>query len=171
MGIPRSLIRLKNSFQADASFSDIVDYFKVWAIQGTCHPVSYLKATCRATSVQRILSRQNDGLAYYCNPGKSSLEMFSRSLRAPSLFTNPEALNVASSKIEKAYKEILNHMPWQIGSSPKGFYGGWLPMLCILAGPCIMTRETSSHFVPILGSWVFLIMTPTVADRYILPFL
>ena len=30
----------KNSFQAYASFSDIVDYFKVWAIQGTRHPVS-----------------------------------------------------------------------------------------------------------------------------------
>lgn len=158
----------KNSFQADASFSDIVDYFKVWAIQGTRHPVSYLKATC-CTSVQGFSPAKTMGWHTTCNPGKSALEMFSEASDAITIH-KPEALNVASSKIEKAYKKILNHMPVANWIFSQGFYGGWLPMLCILMA-LYNDKRNLIPFVPILGSWVFLIMTPTVADRYILPFL
>lgn len=158
----------KNSFQADASFSDIVDYFKVWAIQGTRHPVSYLKATC-CTNVQGFSPAKTMGWHTTCNPGKSALEMFSEASDAITIH-KPEALNVASSKIEKAYKKILNHMPVANWIFSQGFYGGWLPMLCILMA-LYNDKRNLIPFVPILGSWVFLIMTPTVADRYILPFL
>lgn len=104
-----------------------------------------------------------------CNPGKSALEMFSEASDAITIH-KPEALNVASSKIEKAYKKILNHMPVANWIFSQGFYGGWLPMLCILMA-LYNDKRNLIPFVPILGSWVFLIMTPTVADRYILPFL
>ncbi|WP_101722933.1 DUF6020 family protein [Eggerthella timonensis] len=157
----------KNSFRSDASLSDMVCYFKAWAVQGARHPNSYFEATCR-TSIQGLSPVAVIGWHTTCNPGKSALEMFSDASDKLT-FHKPDMLNSASSKIERVYKKLLGSVPILNWVFTQGFYGGWLPLICI----ALALYRGKGHvlpFMPLLGSWVFLIMTPTVADRYVLPF-
>lgn len=157
----------KNSFRADATSLEIARYFEVWAVQGIRHPLSYLTATCR-TSIRAFAPVDIMGWHTTCNPSKSALEMFGDASDSIT-FHKPERLNAVSSSIESIYRRSLESLPIINWPFTQGFYGGWLPALCILLA-WYNGKKHILPFIPMLGSWVFLIMTPTVADRYLLPF-
>lgn len=162
---------VKKHFKLDASTGDIVRFFGAWASIGVRHPVEYAKSSLRIASAllapalpftygstletYNAENVQNWLIAKIDNPDFKTT------------FFKPKYLQSAEEGIAGVWRDIAKTPLLGIFFS-RGFYGGWLPFIClILVG--FFRRRNMLFFIPIVMSMLVAFVCPAVSPRYVLP--
>ncbi len=167
---------VKEHYREAATTQDLVAFVGAWASIGVKNPVIYGKSVLHCV-YRMLVPSSMGGPSNYAIPGKQFDKYYHRanntqeyiesnseyhlSLERPDVLI---ALDLQLREIQKAVSEL----PIISLLSTLGFYGGMLPLTCLLL-VLYHRRRLVWAYAPVLLSVFFLLLSPTAATRYILP--
>ena len=167
---------VKKHYRNGAATEDLIAFVGAWATIGMKNPVLYGKTSLHC--VYRMLVPSSMGGAQnYQIPGKQFDERYHRANDTQQYIEEnseyhlslkrPAALIAADSQLRQV-QETISELPIISLISTLGFYGGMLPLSCLLL-VLYHRRRLAWAYAPVLLSVFFLLLSPTAATRYILP--
>lgn len=159
---------IKATFKSSATASDISHYLSVWVSQGTRHPITYLEATSNVCAGFFIPSTP---ILYYGYTFRDDHQALFREKYGEGLSVEkPAALEAFGTQVKNDYYETLDKSPLLSFFFSDALWASWVPLVCMVIA---LARRKSSAvvFVPPSVLILFLVITPTILSRYMLPLL
>lgn len=161
----------KNSVRVSATSVDYLRFVGAWATIGLRHPLLYAKSLfsissgllCPGVSVKYNNTPEQEQAwvdTFYKNDPTGEIDLH---------FDKPDALEGASEAVFTFYQKLSNMPPLSIPFG-RGFYGGWLPIICITLATAASRRYLVAY-APIILSVMFVVVSPVASSRYVIPLL
>ncbi len=167
---------VKEHYRVDATTQDIVAFVGAWASIGVKNPVIYGKTMVNC-AYRMLVPSSLGGSSNYRIPGKQFDKYYHRANDTQEYIESngeyhlsikrPEKLIEADAELRQIQGTVTG-LPVISLISTLGFYGGMLPLTCLLL-VLYHRRRLVWAYAPVLLSVFFLLLSPTAATRYILP--
>ena len=163
---------VKNSARKDATTSDYLNFIPAYFTIGARHIPAY---TSSIFNVVGTLVTPGRTFTYFNTPEQTD-EWKSQFIKADTkgelhlTFNKPEPIASASDAFNTLWRKGIPKLgPFQIPFNV-GFYGGWIPMICIVI--CLFkNRKWAISLVPIIIAFGIIVIGPASSVRYALPML
>lgn len=159
---------VKNTFKQDSSSQDVVNFIWTWFKIGLRHPIEYGKSSLRIASGllgPSLPMNYYASVTNYETDAVKNSELGNTGFQGD--FSKPSSLAAADSDALSAWKQLAS-IPLLGVFLSRGFYGGWLPLICaLLVG--LYRKRYLVCFIPIALSVLVSFICPVADARYILP--
>ncbi|MBQ9069520.1 MAG: hypothetical protein IJ131_10800 [Eggerthellaceae bacterium] len=162
---------VKNSARLEATGADYLRFAGAWATIGARHPLVFARSLL---SISSGLLSPGVGILYNhtSDQDPSWVETFKRNDPTGELsltFDKPDALDGVSDQVFSLYQGVVNAPLLNIPFG-RGFYGGWVPLICITLA-CAASRRALVAYAPVVMSVLFVLVSPVASTRYVVPLL
>lgn len=159
---------IKATYRSSASTEDVLSYLSVWASQGLRHPFTYVETTAKVCAGFFVPSTPILYYGYTFRDDHSAL--FAEKYGASLSVEKPPALEAVDTQVKIDYYETIAGSPILSFLLSDALWATWVPLICLIV-VLRYRRDAVVVFVPALILILFLVITPTILSRYILPLL
>ena len=159
---------IKATYRAEADAGDLMDYLAVWATQGLRHPLTYLNATGKVCSGFFIPSSVITHYGYTFRADQNTL--FSEKYGERINVEKPPGLEQINNQVQQVYYDAIDNSILLGFLFSNALWASWVPFACLLCA-FVFRKQTLVVFVPAVVVILFLVITPTILSRYMLPLL
>lgn len=160
---------VKNTFRPEATNAEISDYLGLWVQGGLRHPLIYIKATlmCSARLVLPSSSMGFDVDITSPDVRERWTQYFNNTSEGFDFRAErPAVLLDFATKLEKLLHNKIASIPIVGLLTTRGFYGGWLPFVCV-AITFFNRKRDCVALIPVILTVLSLLISPGSLARYV----